>query len=89
MIKTVDALGNSTTNKYDADNKLIESTDANGNVTKYERDKDGNLKTLILPDGTKEELKYNDLNIVNSIKADDKLLVSMDYDSKGNITGDE
>ena len=87
VIKTVDALGNSTTNKYDADNKLIESTDANGNVTKYERDKDGNLKTLILPDGTKEELKYNDLNIVNSIKLDDKLLVSMDYDSKGNITG--
>lgn len=39
MIKTIDALGNSTTNKYDADNKLIESTDANGNVTKYERDK--------------------------------------------------
>ena len=42
--------------------------------------------TLTSPEGVTEELSYNTLNMVTDISVAGKLLMTMDYDNKGNLT---
>lgn len=67
-------------NKYD---EMSESIDIMGNITKYERDENGNVTKTINPDGTFTLAKYNDKNMP-IIQADESgNVVIYKYDAKG------
>lgn len=49
-------------NKYDESGRLTEQTDGLGNVTVMGYDKYGRMNCVTYPDGTKEQILYNDKN---------------------------
>ncbi|SED13647.1 RHS repeat-associated core domain-containing protein [Amycolatopsis tolypomycina] len=59
LLQTTDALGNSTSNTYDADGNKSSSVDANGQTTGYTFDSAARLVKTTLPDTTTRVTDYN------------------------------
>ncbi len=59
-------------NSYDENGRLIEQTDAVGNSTKMSYDACGRMNCVTYPDGTKEQVSYNDRGLpVRIVNRDD------------------
>ena len=67
-------------NKYD---EMSESVDIMGNITKYERDGNGNVTKTINPDGTYTLANYNDKNSITAQVDEQGYAVINAYDENG------
>ena len=83
---TAIALGDSCIhNSYNADGRLIEQTDALGNSTKMEYDECGRMNKVEYPDGTQEQVLYNEHNYpVKTINRDGTESLYT-YDDRNNL----
>jgi len=86
ITKVIDALGNYSQSKFDADGNLIEFRDKNGNIRKYKYDNLGNIIESEDPLGGIRRYKYNKrinklVERVNEIGA----VTKYSYDRNGNL----
>ncbi|SFB37041.1 Ig-like domain-containing protein, partial [Clostridium frigidicarnis] len=87
---TIDPKGNTTKKVYNKADRLIRVI-ADNKTTTYEYCLNGNRKTIIYPDGSREEYEYNKDNRLKTLtnkKAENEILeiFNYKYDSAGNIT---
>ena len=73
-------------NSYDEDGRLIEQTDALGNSTKMSYDACGRMNCVTYPDGTMEQVSYNDRSLPVRIVNRDGTESRYEYDNNNNLT---
>lgn len=76
-------------NSYNADGMLTQQTDALGNSTKLSYDVQGRMNGVTYPDGTQEQVYYNDKNLPVRIVNRDGTESRFQYDANNNLTGVE
>ena len=85
LIKTTDALGNTTRITYNVLGNIVEQIDALGRITRYEYDACSQCTNIIYPDGAEESFTYD--NNGNQTLAVDPLghRVKNDYDALNRV----
>lgn len=87
LSQMVDSAG-TTTNSYDALNRLTGHTDPNGHSVGYQYDAVGNLAQLTYPGGKKVSYSYDTLNRLASVSIDWlSSTMSYEYDAANRLTG--
>ena len=72
-------------NSYNENGMLVEQTDALGNSTKMTYDAQGRMNGVTYPDGTQEQVFYNDNNLPVRIVNRDGTESKFGYDDKNNL----
>ncbi|WP_158228939.1 RHS repeat-associated core domain-containing protein [Chitinimonas sp. BJB300] len=71
---------------YDAQNRLIDSTDAAGRITRYTYDAGGNLSTSTDPNGwVTRYTQYNPDGLPLSLTRPDGVVITLGYDTRGRL----
>ena len=84
-ITDVELAGAGIHNSYDEDGRLIEQTDALGNSTKMSYDACGRMNCVTYPDGTMEQVSYNDRSLPVRIVNRDGTESRYEYDNNNNL----
>jgi RHS repeat-associated protein len=85
MLTTLDALGRSSTQQYDARSRLIQMTDAANGVTAYAYDGLDRLLRVTDPRGLGTQYTYNGLGDLTQLSSPDTGTAQYTYDDSGNV----
>ena len=86
-VTDVELAGAGIHNSYDEYGRLTEQTDALGNSTKMSYDVCGRMDCVTYPDGTREQVFYNDRNLPVRVVNRDGTESRYEYDGNNNLTG--
>lgn len=84
-ITDVELAGSRIHNTYNENGQLTEQVDALGNVTRMEYDECGRMNRVIHPDGTEEQVFYNDRNLPQKMVNRDGTNSQYGYDARNNL----
>ncbi len=84
-ITEVDLEGAGIRNRYDENGMLIQQTDALGNCTQMAYDVCGRMNCITYPDGTQEQVSYNDRNLPVEVVNRDGTQSHYQYDENNNL----
>ncbi|MEU5308144.1 RHS repeat-associated core domain-containing protein [Streptomyces sp. NPDC021562] len=76
-------LGHTTTTEWDDNNRVLAETDALGRTTRYAYTLDGNLRTVVRPDGLEATAEYNELRLPVRVTEVDASEWRFEYDERG------
>ncbi|WP_371669799.1 DUF6531 domain-containing protein [Streptomyces sp. NBC_00289] len=86
LIAETDPLGNVVHQEWSERDELISRTDQLGRTTLFERDAEGNLTAIHLPDGSTSSARFNELNLPVELTNYDGSVTRQEWDERGNCT---